>query len=69
MELANTLAYYNMVTITAVKKKLKGHNPDVQKLLFQEENLKLRSENSVLGQYIENLMQARCQCYKNFLQS
>ena len=24
----------------------------------KEENLKLRSENSVLGQYIENLMQA-----------
>ncbi len=68
MEAANTLAYYKMVTITAVK-KLKGQNPDVQKLLFQEENLKLRSENSVLGQYIENLMQARCRGYKNFLHS
>ena len=30
----------------------------------KEENLKLKSENGVLGQYIENLMQVRTQCAK-----
>jgi hypothetical protein len=34
-------------------------NPCLQ---VKEENLKLKSENSVLGQYIENLMQV---CFKD----